>query len=140
MESKLRNSIKNKNQLLAQAGSNHMDLKGDHWFGFQGFQDEDGLKQTAPEASGFPGLRQHQSPITDASTKPRRSQKPSSAPKIYVIHASSAGRNAGNSAKISINNNIIPLPRTPENSCHGLHLVIINHLSGKIESTEVLST
>ena len=59
---------------------------------------------------------------------------------ILVIKAESAGYNAGHYAKIQINNEAINLEPNWNGHYRGLHLVIINSLSRKIELAQVFDT
>ena len=59
---------------------------------------------------------------------------------LILIQASSAGFNAGNFAKITMNSMQVPVEKNESGHYRGLHLVIINPKSGQVESAKVFDT
>ena len=60
--------------------------------------------------------------------------------KKILILAQSAGFNGGNYAKITINNTLILTKNNENDHSRGLHIVIMNPQTGKIESAQVFDT
>ena len=60
---------------------------------------------------------------------------------VLVIQASSAGHDAGNYAKITLNGFQVPVQKHSENTEYrGLHIVVVNPKTGKIEVSRVFDT
>ena len=59
---------------------------------------------------------------------------------MILIQASSAGYKGGDFAKISINDIPVVVQKNCNNHYRGLHIVIINPQSGKIELAQVFDT
>ena len=60
--------------------------------------------------------------------------------KVILIQVSSAGFEAGNYAKITINNYKVAVNKNENGHERGLHLVVINPESGQIEISRVFDT
>lgn len=60
--------------------------------------------------------------------------------KILVISVQSAGFDAGNFAKIAINGVEVHMTKNCNNHQRGLHIVVINSETGKIEVSQVFDT
>ena len=65
---------------------------------------------------------------------------PDSKTKTLVISATSAGKNDGDLAKITINNVPVKLKPNRNGNYKGLHLVTVNAQTGKIKSAQVFET
>lgn len=57
-----------------------------------------------------------------------------------MVQVTSAGMNAGNFAKITINDKLVKVHENENNHERGLHIVIINKLNGEVEYAEVFDT
>lgn len=59
---------------------------------------------------------------------------------IFVIQASSGGYDAGNYAKITINNVVVPIQKNEHDHHRGLHIVVMNPYTGKVEEAKAFDT
>ena len=57
-----------------------------------------------------------------------------------VIQVTSAGYNGGNFAKIMINDKQVKVEKNENNHYRGLHIVIVNPQTGKVESAQAFDT
>lgn len=57
-----------------------------------------------------------------------------------MIKVSSGGKNAGNYATITINNEEVKVHPNKDYNYRGMHIVVINKLSGKVEIAKVFDT
>ena len=60
--------------------------------------------------------------------------------RVLVVQVESAGFDAGNFAKISINDVAVQVAKNENGHYRGLHIVIINSLDGKVELSQVFDT
>ena len=59
---------------------------------------------------------------------------------VLVVQAYSAGFDAGNFALISLNGFPVPMEKNEHKHDRGLHIVVINNKTGKIETAEIFDT